>query len=396
MDNDYGNKIEYYLITIMYLFALITITAQIFQYTRLISLMIAVIYGLSFFLLFVTWFQSFDGLDILAIIILLLSFISVFVDALMVGKGLSFSYLRKWIMFSSTIVFLTAVRKVEPNQSFIKLVFAGNDFLAVLFIEEFFRQGKRVYILNKIVTKYLCFHFTNPNLTAMFLVSICIMELIEAAESDHTLGKIGHIFLSAFLAYFINGTKSRNGILIILLFATIYIFTTLFKRKQFKSHKGIAFFIAIYPLIFAYIYLQIINWITSEKLFSFMVEAGKSLNSRTRVWEGAVKLFRNSPIFGAYYEMSGGTGISQAHNTCLDVLTSYGVIVFALTVVFLTYILYWNGKKLAEKKFLYLAAFGCLLLMGTGEAALFSGGLCIQVVVGIFLALINVKESDAT
>ena len=94
--------------------------------------------------------------------------------------------------------------------------------------------------------------------------------------------------------------------------------------------------------------------------------------------------------------MSGGTGISQAHNTCLDVLTSYGVIVFALTVIFLTYILYWNGKKLAEKKFLYLAAFGCLLLMGTGEAALFSGGLCIQVVVGIFLALINVKESDAT
>ena len=73
-----------------------------------------------------------------------------------------------------------------------------------------------------------------------------------------------------------------------------------------------------------------------------------------------------------------------------DILASYGIIVFVMVCIFL----YGVMRRKQERKQSYtqtiaLVGFICALLLGIGEAALFSGGLSVYLYFGIFLLTNN-------
>lgn len=125
---------------------------------------------------------------------------------------------------------------------------------------------------------------------------------------------------------------------------------------------------SVAPLLFAGLYMRVVDAPFFARFFSFATAEGKELNSRTDIWEPAFRRFASSPVLGAYCQISDGTGMSQLHNTHVDILVSYGTSV------------------------LVLAGFICVLLLGIGEAALFSGGLGITLFFGVFLGLKKEKS----
>lgn len=381
--------IENFVLKVLCFLAYVVAAAQVFQWKSLTSVLIAVLFAGTFLYLFMTWFREFSTLDLTVVVIMLLSFICVFVNALMAGGNVSFSYLRKWIMFSSAIAFLTGAVKTVPDRGLVHTVVICNDITALMMIEEYFRQGRSLYFINGIETRYLNYHFTNPNLTALVLASVLMMETVEIYESRSVIRKLWHTVLAGFLLYFVSETQSRNSLLAVLIFILMFFIVIFSRKKKFRTYGGLSFLIAVFPIIFAVIYMETISWITENNLLSRLAGEGKALSSRTRIWSAAFREIRQSPLIGSYYEMSGGTGISQAHNTCLDILTSYGFPVFILVMILLVMIMMRYGGGIAKKNYMYVIAFACSLLMGTGEAALFSGGLCIQILTGIFLFMAN-------
>ena len=390
---------ENLMMKVMYFLSCLVVLAQVLQISGLVSILIAILYAATFVLFAVSWIYEFSILDAFAIVIVLLSFVHVFLNALASGSNVSFSYLRKWIMFSSTIVFFASAFKLVPDEKLLKEVRVGNVCLALFLMEEYVRQGRSVYYLNGIYTEYLIFHFTNPNLTALFLGTIAIFEVCRVYSCRGVQMKVLHAALAAVMIFFSAETQSRNILLVTTVFVILFLVLLIRKQRELKRSWLAALLVSVYPLFFSLIYLRTISWIKREGFLSFLVEKGKELSSRTNIWQTAFSQFRESPLLGAYYQMSGGTGLSQAHNTGVDILTSYGLIPFILVNVFLVQVMYRSGQAIARENFIYLAAFACCLLMGTGEAALFSGGLCIQIFVGTFLILANFgekKEAEET
>ena len=130
------------------------------------------------------------------------------------------------------------------------------------------------------------------------------------------------------------------------------------------------------------------------KLFSFLESAGKDLTSRMNIWLQAWQLWGASPIFGAYAQASGGTGSSQFHNTHLDILVSYGPIVLCLVCSFLVSMIDMGEKRQSRQQFLFTIGFICEIILGVGEAAIFSGGLGVYLYAGTFLLLRNFSQPD--
>ena len=83
--------------------------------------------------------------------------------------------------------------------------------------------------------------------------------------------------------------------------------------------------------------------------------------------------------------------MAQLHNTHVDILATYGILVFILICIYL-YHLMCRVQNKNEDQSISLWAFVCTTLLGVGEAALFSGGLGIYLFAGLFL----VGETEET
>ena len=95
-----------------------------------------------------------------------------------------------------------------------------------------------------------------------------------------------------------------------------------------------------------------------------------------------------SPVLGAYFGVSDGSGMSQMHNSHLDIAASYGIPVLAVVCILLRNYVYQGGRVYENKQdYIYILGFACAIILGIGEAALFSGGLGLHVFVGAFLML---------
>ena len=87
--------------------------------------------------------------------------------------------------------------------------------------------------------------------------------------------------------------------------------------------------------------------------------------------------------------------MSQMHNTHLDILVSYGTVILILTCYLLhSVIRSADGENMKEETMVRLCFCGTII-MGMGEAALFSGGLGIYLFAGMFLLLCNRDRSEA-
>lgn len=366
------------------------IVATILEMNGLASAM----FTMTFFLTVALWLIVADRrigkLSIFMILIIMLSCGCVLIDAMITDTILSFSYLKKMLMFWSTLVFFATMCEYEPDKSVVDFVFGLNTLIVLSLLAVYYTRTEVAYTWNGRITNYLLFRFTNPNTTAAFLSALCMIEILAAYTSGKRLQKCMHLVLAGFMVFFVIKTRSRTMLILLLAFLSVVGVIMLFPRLKLKLTGRMAGLIAVIPLIFAAIYMVIIksNWF--NEAFLFLVSKGKELDSRFGLWSIAFDQIKSSPIIGVYSHVVNEQTHSQMHNTHLDVAASYGVPTLIMFIYYLNSLLQTAfSRKEGHTHFLCMVAFSAMLLTGVGEAMLFSGGLGIYIPVGIMLMLSN-------
>lgn len=322
----------------------------------------------------------------LVILIVVVSCACVAANALVTNTVVSPSYFKKLIMFWSAVMAFGAMGKYQPSRKDVRFLFRWNAFLACFLAAMYLLRKDQMHLLNGLVTGFLTFRFTNPNLAAVFLSAVCMIELIHGASAKGR-ERHAHMALAGILAFFVFETRARNAQLLLAFFLLVYLIPP---RRNPEMRGWMAALVAAFPFLFAVGYLLLVYEPAVQKLFSFLIGEGKDLDSRVGIWSYALGAFAVSPIFGAYSQISGGTGASQMHNSHLDILASYGAPVFGLVCLFLFLLLRPDGSTPKGRvSFLCQTGFAALLLSGIGEAMLFSGGMGIYLFAGVLLMLAN-------
>lgn len=337
--------------------------------------------------------RELSSLDLLMVGIVALAMLSVMINAAATTTMPSFGYIKKLIMFAMTLMFLQTCYRVRVDQSVVDVVYRVADILTIYFIFLFFADPAVNYQINGRHSAYLTFRFSNPNMTALFLACLYMLELYRLFTPEKWYWKLLHILMAVALAVFIVLTQSRNVLLILVVFTVICAVLILRRSNRLRLGKWISALIAVFPGVFVLVYVAIVNTPWINKVFAFLVGEGKGLDSRLEIWESGIGYMASFPFLGAYSEISNGTGTFQMHNTHLDIACSYGVPVLVLVCYLLwRYLNQQNRVYTNKESFTYVLGFACAILMGIGEAALFSGGLAIYVFVGGFLLMANHME----
>lgn len=383
-------NIENFIIRLLYILSAGIIMTQALNLASVSSLLFSGTFVMVVLLWLVVSMKRMTTVNILGISIVAFAVVNVLLNALFTETMMTFSYMKKVIIFSSTILFFTAASESKIDDG--SKIFIGRviDFITLFLIFMYYVQNSSMHIFYGQVTSYLTFRFTNPNLTAIFLTSMLFYKIISMINKRYRINKAIDFVLAAFLLKFIIETKSRNCLLVVVVFfVQLFVYYRMPRFKIFTK-KIYAKFMAVWPFIFAILYMAVIRIPVISQIFSFLISEGKGINSRYRMWSFAFENVFESPILGAYSQITYGIGETHMHNSHIEVLASYGVVVMVLVCVFL-YLILWNKIKSGDNRInvIYNIAFASVLLVGMGEAALFSGGLGVYLFAGMLLLLNN-------
>lgn len=361
--------------------------ATLFSSTSIAS----VAFYLSFVVLvckFVTSMQKNDQVLIMLFIIIILAFTNVITNMWLNDGGLSFEYMKKYIMFITTLVFMYVISVIPATMRTFRFVTMTSIMIGLLFVVAYFGLGIRTKV--GITTQHLTMNFSNPNLLGMWLLLV-VMYTVLAQFSIK--GWLKHILLageSLALLYLVYLTGSRTAEICIVVFMVLVLFNEMFFCRR-RINKWILILVLVFPLVFAFIYLELFEWIFD--IFAFMDAPGKRIDSRYETWQAALYYFKKHTMIGSYYEASGGTGAFQMHNTLLDTLCSYGSVVTILMLTYIYAILQRFIRNIKNaRQFMCILCFFIVWFLGTTEAAMFSGGQGIYIFGCLFLLLARCNE----
>ena len=357
----------------------------IFGVNKFVSILFSLTFIVTFILYLKNILKSFNKTDFITIIIIVLTFLNVIVNMLFYNQ-IGFDYLKKSIIFLFTIMHFNFMVKISINKerfvSFLKILFI---FLAVSCVLLYFFKNSDMYIFNGKVSNYLCFNFGNPNETALFMSTLFLLGTSLIGFNNKFIHKLVYFGLLILIAFFIFETKSRNSLIAIIIYSIFLIFT-IFKKRKINFNKSFILIGISWPIIYFSLYMIFIDKI--KTIFSFLESEGKTLDSRLYIWKYAIENFAKSPIIGAYSQINNGYGTSQLFNTHLDVMVSYGFIVFLLFLYYLYRLVQCvNLKCKSVQSKVCLLSFVAAIMLGMNEAALVSGGLAIHIFIGNFLLL---------
>ena len=326
--------------------------------------------------------------DVILLITILCAGINILISLRMNQGAFSVSYLKKYIMFCVVLVFLWLVSKLETEQKLKDWLIAINTVIAALMVVIYIIHPDNLYMINGIVSAYLTFGMDNPNLTAVFC--LCMMPLLFAGFKQAKDKRIKgvYIFLLGALGYFILLTQSRNCMLALAIAVLVYAADYLLKNRVLDN-KIIIFGLVIWPLVFVLLYYLILGSDGLLSMFSFLdFGEGKRLDSRLKMWNPAIEMFRNSPIVGAYYDSTVLNKAFNMHNTHLDILISYGILPFAGVMYFIYKVFIQVLEKCKENKnYIFWTGALILYMVGMGESVITSGGQGIYLYLGAYLLL---------
>lgn len=333
--------------------------------------------------------------DIVMILAVVGAGIAVLLDLLSEDGRPTFEYLKKLIMFTMALMFLQTAYKMRIGTPMVRFIDRLADVLTLFLIYMYFTENRTMHMLNGYITRYLTFCFSNPNTTGLFLTCLYMLELYRLFAKEAWYFKVLHIIMAALMAFFILETQSRNSLLVMVLFTVGCFWLEFRSRRKLRITKGWARIIAWFPLLFVVAYMLLINTSWIQNMFSFLVEEGKLLDSRMRIWTRGLEIVVRNPFIGSYYQASDGTGVAQLHNSHLDIAVSYGIPILLLVSYLLTAYLHQKGRYYDNKAaYSHILGFACAIMLGIGEAALFSGGLGIYIFVGLFLLLSSSENTD--
>ena len=385
------NNVDSILIRSLYFCITAMVIFQLFSF----SLFISVLFHLTFIFVLLLWISSMsreaDIIDVLCFLILVLTFVNIILNAIIENSSINFTYFKKMIMFFSTLITFRVAFKIRIRLQEYIFLKKCIGIIACLFVLMYVFNNDGMRTFANASSNYLTFNFTNPNLTGMFLFCFVVVEVIFLFQTSIVKERVFHGVMVALLSWFIFETEARNAVITWVIFSIITV-VFFFKKETFniRIHYVFACIVSVFPYIFSVVYMKLNDNSWLFGLFNFIISEGKLLTSRTWVWSKALNMIDESPIIGAYSQISMGTGQSQLHNTHLDIMASYGVLVFALVCLFLSLVIYNKGVTYKSKQsFFAMMGFMCVILLGNGEAALFSGGFGLNYFAAIPLLLMN-------
>lgn len=328
--------------------------------------------------------KNFDGTIILLII---LASINVILNGLVSTEAqLGFGYFKKLFMFIAFVLMLYYAQEDQVSNETRQVLLKIPCLCTVLLVLSYF-MGNSVQYGGGITLG-----FSNPNFTGMWLLHLLIYMflLVVSSESKAGMRFVGVLFIGAII-WLIILTKARSCYVGLVTFVILCVLGFLLKPVRILKQQMLLV-IVVLPIILVFIYQYLLNSAWFLDIFSFMVSEGKGLDARLKVWQPALEIFQKNFILGDYCGVSSGTGMSQLHNTHLDVMCSYGIIPLILFMKQLFVV----GKKTTiscTSYFNYCAMCGYLAIIITGgfEAAVVSGSMGMNTLTIGLIILANYK-----
>ena len=192
-------------------------------------------------------------------------------------------------------------------------------------------------------------------------------------------------------------SNSRGGILAMLV--QIVVATLFLMSRQSVALKAVLIIVLVVGILFGTL------WVGGDRLASNLEAATNELSttragaSRNEIWRATLKMFAAHPILGvglggywigitAYHDASGLMTPQEAHNDYLELLSSGGVIGFAIGVWFVVAVVRAARQNTSK------AQLGAILgIVGVAAHSLVDFGLHILVNAIVFLALIMIATT---
>ena len=361
-----------------------------------INILTSVSFYLSFICVLILWMVVFisrtSKIDLFVLLMITLALINSLIS---IEKEVSFSYFEKYIMFTSSVLFLSICYRIRLTKLDEKFLHKFNLLLfGLVVLVLLIKRYECFYYTNTGVT-YLTLGFKNPNTTALFLTCIVIYAIVSLLSSPTKIEKLSGIAIVVLGLVLVALTKSRTSLTILVLFIFFAILSLIRKKPWYPKNNFFCAVISVFPFIFAVVYQVIMKHGWNITRLDFLVSEGKALSSRQSVWEDAFLLIREHPLVGNYgfiYDSS----IQQMHNSHLDVAVTYGLLILLFVCILLYCVLSHTMKNTRRDEKSYLSTWGfvSVLLLGIGEAALFSGGLSFYLMVGGLTTIANQRMID--
>lgn len=327
-----------------------------------------------------------------------LSVVLVFVNVSISGSVAGFNYYKKSIMYLTFILWLICSQSIVPNRSAVVLsiiiIIAIN--LSYLY---FYDQGFNVYEGEVLLT----LNFPNPNQAGLFILN-SIMYLAIPIFAGRDLGftrKFCFFLIILFVPLVIETyqimfqTGCRSSILALFFYCVLILLDILLGERMMKIPNWLVLLIVTAPFILVFYYLAIAPNFALDTSFGIEV-GGKTSTSRIDTWAPIINNIDHYLLFGDYYGISNGTGVSQLHNTHIDVLASYGLIPFILFVVILFRVLSSTIKRAKTRlQRIAIYAFISCLVSGSFEASLVSGSAGMFLLTVGYLIVANYRYEDS-
>lgn len=350
-------------------------------------LAVSMLFSFTFIILFMMWGVSLSRYvtknDKLVLIISAIAFFITVLSALEYNES-SFEYFKPFILFLCTLIYFSFIDKVRISNYVKKYILYLNLFLSIYVIYFFETHQTQVFEFNNIHVDYLVLNMDNPNKAALFLACLFFNLSIFFFVIKRKFFRLLLFAIILMIVYMIYLTQARNALFAIVLFTIVMLFH---KRVNKIPQWGLKF-IAIFPLLFAGVYMIFINIAIDSGYFDFLISQGKNLDSRMIIWKEGFEGFFDYPILGAYYQIQKVYSYSSLHNTHLHILVAYGLIPFLLFVRFLYRILNYiniTNAQLLQKA--GIIAFVAIIFLGCGEASMILGTQGIYILQGTVLLL---------
>lgn len=324
--------------------------------------------------------KKFNAIDGIMFVIILLSLVNVIASTLIDGIYITFNYMKEYLIFLATILFFRLVENIRISRKMCTIIFFVQMLICAIYIYTYyFRPQEYVeYSFNG-----LSLNFSNPNLTAMFLLQSALYMVLGVFYFEKIILKAFCLIFCIVMLKYILETECRNALISFALF--LGIFFLCFFKIDFKFSKLFIFLVNSAPIIFVPVYLIYIELIVEKGWFSFLAAEGKNLDSRVKIWKRAFEVLGDFTFIGNYADAAG-----NVHNSHMVLLCSYGIIILILVILFNCLIVHRISSKVTTKFQVFaLAAFFSVIFMGFGEGALYSGGVGIYILCGTFLILAN-------
>lgn len=291
-------------------------------------------------------------------------FLSVVLNFLMTGTAFEINRLSKLVFFFSSVLIMYYSYIMNVTEKLKEKVLLSGVLIAGVYTSGYYVFGNDI-----MYGSGLTLGFANPNFFAFWIFHAIIYCAIYLAGEKERLKKcIVSIFMVGLLAL-LNETRSRS--VLVALFAFFVLIFIRAVNNKFSLKKSQIVMLCTIPLLIPIFYNVIITNLSS--FFSFIVSEGKSLSSRTVPWTFAFEHIMRHPLFGSYNEAV-DFELWHMHNIYLEVMTSYGLVVFvAFFALLVKMILALNEQHITLPRYVAVSGLICVMIYSTFEASLITG-----------------------